>query len=161
MHSGQDQFVKIAGYWPAVNAAGNPARRVRACHSHNPGAGPAAGHRPGAMGRRDVSIWAYFRVSFLPNCAGRRQTRQANPRGAKIPCPRGSYNEKYFFFWNQSVAAEIKDGARQLKFVYGSPDSDGGAVATLTKFCASLLYGVFSENPFRRNVPCPWLTPEV
>lgn len=153
MHSGQVQFVNNARCRTAD--AGRLADGVRVLRSDT-SASPAAG-----LSRCGGSIREDFRVPFLPNCTGRRQTLQADPRGAKIPCPRRPYNRRHFFLCNQSVAAKMKDGARQLKFIYGSLESGGGAMATLANFCASLLYGVFSENLFRPKMPSPWLTPEV
>lgn len=99
------------------------------------------------VSRRSGSILGDFLAPFIPNCAGQRQIEQATLRGTKIPCPQRSYNKIHFFFWNQSVAAEGKDGPRRLKFVHGSPENGGSAVATLNDFSASLLYGVFSEIP--------------
>jgi len=115
----------------------------------------------GALAHDSDSILRDSRAPYLSNCAGRRQTEQATLSGTKIPCLQRPYNEIHFFFWNQSVAAKVKDGPRQLKFVYGSQEPGGSAMATLSHFCASLLYGVFSENLFRPEMPSSWLTPEV
>lgn len=102
-----------------------------------------------------------FRVSLIPNSARRRQIERATQRGTKIPCPPRSYNEKHFFFWNQSVAAEVKDGPRRLKFVYGSLENGGSAMATWCDLYASLHYGAFAENSFILTMLFPWLNPEV
>lgn len=142
MHSGQSQFVENAGKCRIVGHTMSTVLRAFECR----GGGNHPGSQQAGFRCQGDSILRDFYAPFIPNYMGRRQTEIATLRGTKIPCPQRLYNKKHFFFWNQSVAAELKGGPRLLKFVHGSPEFGGGAMATLHDFCASLLYGVLSEN---------------
>jgi hypothetical protein len=84
-------------------------------------------------------------VASIPNFEGQRQTMQAGLKGTIIPCLQATYNQQYFAFWNQPVAAKSEHRFRHLKIIYACPEKAGVKMATLRHFCASLLYGVFSE----------------
>jgi len=93
------------------------------------------------------SIERDFRVPPIPNLVGQRQTNQAELKGTKIPCLQTTYNKHYFAFWNQTVAVKSEKGLRRLEIIDIYPEKAGGKMATLSHFCASLLYGVFSDFP--------------
>ena len=87
-----------------------------------------------------------FHDQPFPNGEGQRQTKHADLTDTDIPCHQRPYNTKHFPFWNQLVAAEIEDRLRQLEFISACPEKAGAEMATLSHFCASLLYGVYSES---------------
>jgi hypothetical protein len=91
------------------------------------------------------SIVKDFRFPFTPNSMGQRPTKRAGLTGTIIPCLQATYNPQYFSFWNQPVATKCKNGLRQLKIIFACPEKGGVQMATLGHFCASLLYGVFSD----------------
>jgi hypothetical protein len=81
----------------------------------------------------------------MRNGEGQRQVKRAGLRGTKIPCLQTPHNPQYFPFWNQPVAEESEVRLRQPKIIYTSPEEARTKMATLSHFCASLLYSVFSE----------------
>lgn len=91
------------------------------------------------------SIVKDFRTPSIPNAPGQRQTKQAGLTGSRIPCLQATYNTQYFSLWNQPVAAKCKNRLQQLKIIFECPEKGGVQMATSGHFCASLLYGVFSD----------------
>jgi hypothetical protein len=91
------------------------------------------------------SIVKDFRIPFTPNSMGQRPTKRTGLTGTNIPCLQTPYNTQYFSFWNQPVAAKCKNCLRRLKIIFACPEKGGVQVATSGHFCASLLYGVFSD----------------
>jgi hypothetical protein len=92
------------------------------------------------------SIVEDFRDHPAPNGEGQRQTERAGLSGTKIPCLQTPNNTRHFPFWNQLVAAESEDPLRQVNFISVCPEVVGTEMATLSHFCASLLYGIFPES---------------
>lgn len=105
----------------------------------------AGSAKAGVFQSQSDSIREDFRVPLIPNGEGRRQTKRAGLRGAKIPCLQPPYNTEHYPFWNQPVAEESEDRSRQLKIIYARPEGAGTEMAMLSHFCVFLLYGVFSE----------------
>jgi hypothetical protein len=91
------------------------------------------------------SIETDFRAPSIPNPVGQRPTKRAGLTGTIIPCLQAAYNKQYFSFWNQPVAVQCKKCLRQLKIFFVRPEKGGIEMATSGHFCASLLYGVFSD----------------
>jgi hypothetical protein len=92
------------------------------------------------------SIEQDFRAPLIPNGEGQRQTKHAGLEGTKIPCLQSPYNTKYFPIWNQLVAAECEDRSLQVKIIYACPQEAGAKMATLSHFCASLLYWIPADS---------------
>jgi hypothetical protein len=127
-----------------------------------------AGCRTLGMGSAGTSLCASpsdsivedFHDQPFPNGEGQRQTERAGLTGTSIPCLQAPYNTKHFPFWNQLVAAEMEDRLRQLEFISACPEKAGADMATLSHFCASLLYGVYSES-FQTQDAVSMANPEV
>jgi hypothetical protein len=117
-------------------------------------------HSATRRSRWSGSILGDFSGQFISNRPRLRQTEEATLGGTKIPCPQRPYSKQHLAFLNQSVAAE-KVNPRQLKSVHESPKNGEGAITTMRVFGAPLRSSVFSENPFRLEMPSRWLTPEV
>jgi len=88
-----------------------------------------------------------FCAPHISNRTGLRQTEEATLRGTKIPCPQRPYSKKHLFFWNQPVAAEIKDDPRQLEFIHGSPMCGGGAMTAMSGFAHPSSTAFFLNAP--------------
>ena len=114
----------------------------------------------GAWASASDSIEQDFRAVLIPNLTGSRPTQQADLTGTKIPCFQAPYNTQYFLVWNQPVAAESENRLQQLKIIFACPEKAGAKMATLSPFCASLLYGVFS-GPTQIQDAASMANPEV
>jgi hypothetical protein len=100
----------------------------------------------GVWGTHSDSISEDFRLTANPICEGQRQTNRTDQRGITTPCLAAPYNTNHFPFWNQLVANELNYRSRQSNFIHARPEKGGARMATLSHFCASLLYGVFSGS---------------
>ena len=117
--------------------------------------------RAGVCVSHSDSMVGDFRVPFKSNYEGRRETQQAGLRGTKIPCIQAPCNTQYFSFCNQLVATTSDARLRRLKFIFPCPEKAGGEMATLSHFCASLLYGVFSASKHQTENTLSMANPEV
>ena len=102
----------------------------------------------GAFGAISYSMDRYRKISVscVSNFREHRQTNEAGLNRA-FSGPRALHNRKDFPYWNHKLAARELSRSRQLKIMAKCPEGAGSKVATLSRFCASLLYGVFSEIP--------------
>ena len=102
----------------------------------------------GAYGSSSDNIYAYKknRVSCVSNFRERSQTNEAGLSSTTF-ARRALHNTKHFPHRNQKVAAGGLSRSRRQKIMAICPEEAGSKVATLSPFCASLLYGVFSEIP--------------
>ena len=121
----------------------------------------AVNAQAGACRSHSDSMVEDFRVPSKSNNEGRRQRQQAGLRGAKIPCLQAPYNTQCFLLGNQLLAATSEDHLRRLNFIFPCPEKAGVEMATLSHFCASLLYGVFSASKYQTENTVSMANPEV